>query len=217
MSKFSYLTIAPISKDQKEDSYIDYKDQEERVANGYNWCWDDCKHNTSEVGNYFAFFFYGKKIIVHKILSIKPPSERLPTWSKRERNMLVLSDKLLEISWTIWQQLNGCESRMGTYRNKERLENSRPLLHSYLKSALEPRPLILIEEEEEEDIVEEVVEENNVNLQEEDSSPEKIEESIDNTKEIQLNAKLEQIQKLIKQLQNIELNYIVQLQQMKNK
>lgn len=205
MSSFAYLTIAPISKDKKSECYIDYENQKERVSNGEKWCWDDWKENNSQVGNYFAFFFYGKKIVIHKILSVKPPSERLPTWSKRERNMLVLSDKLLEISWTTWQQLDGPESRMGTYIPRN-LQDSRPLLYSYLKSLLEPKPkpqILLVEEEEEE--------ENALIEEKENALVETVEEIVVEEKQQELLAKLEKVQKLIKELQNIEANYIKKL------
>jgi hypothetical protein len=73
------------------------------------------------------------KVIIHKIVGVKPPTERLPSWSKNvgqgDRNVLELSDPLLEITWTEWQLLGGPESKMGTYTT---IVNKRPRLYEHL-------------------------------------------------------------------------------------
>ena len=150
----THLTITPISKDLKSDSYIDYNEQLQRVTmEKCNWCWDDSKYNKSKPGEFFAFYFHGLRVVIHKIESVKPPSCRLPSWSKnvgqRDRNVLELSAPLKEIGWTEWQLLRGPESKMGTYTTDD-LEISRPLLYNMLMNIEQRRPNIqmIIEEEE---------------------------------------------------------------------
>jgi len=79
------------------------------------------------------------KVIIHKIVGVKPPTERLPSWSKNvgqgDRNVLELSDPLLEITWTEWQLLGGPECKMGTYTTSD-ISCSRPCLYEHLKNVL---------------------------------------------------------------------------------
>jgi hypothetical protein len=74
-------------------------------------------------------------------VDVKPPAERLPSWSKNvgqgDRNVLALSQPMLEISWIEWQLMNGPESKMGTYTTTD-LSYSSPRLYQYLRSVLEP-------------------------------------------------------------------------------
>lgn len=131
-----HLTITPISRDVKSGSYIDYNEQLARVkSNELTWCWDDSRYNKAKENDYFAFYFHGLRVVIHKIKNVKPPSCRLPSWSKNvgqgDRNVLELSDPLKEIGWTEWQLLNGPESKMGTYTTDD-LESTRPLLYQML-------------------------------------------------------------------------------------
>lgn len=132
------LVITPISKNPKSASNIDYAEQVSRV--GHKWCWDDSRHNTANVGEYFAYYFHGRKVVIHKILEVKSPTERLPSWSRNvgqgNRNVLELSDPLLTIPWSKWQELNGPESKQGTYRTE--LFNKRPMLFAHLNEVLKP-------------------------------------------------------------------------------
>jgi hypothetical protein len=132
------LTISPISKDIKSGSYIDYNEQLHRVRTSeLTWCWDDSKYNKAKENEFFGFYFHGIRIVVHKIICVKPPSARLPSWSKNvgqgDRNVLELSEPLKEIGWTEWQLLNGPESKMGTYTT-DNLEIDRPMLYEMLKN-----------------------------------------------------------------------------------
>ncbi len=166
MDNLYHLTLSPISKDIKSLSYIDYNEQLSRVLHdGFQWCWDDSRYNKAKAGEYFAFYFHGMRVVIHKILDVKPPSERLPSWSKNvgqgDRNVLVLSQPMLEITWIEWQLMGGPESKMGTYTTTD-LSYSSPRLYQYLRSVLEtPNPKnknsnikLIIEEELEIDDIE---------------------------------------------------------------
>jgi hypothetical protein len=143
MDNYCYLTITPISRDSKSASYIDYNEQLSRVLNdGFRWCWDDSRYNKAKIGEYFAFYFHGMRVVIHKIMDVKPPSQRLPSWSKNvgqgDRNVLELSEPLIEISWVEWQMLQAPESKMGTYTTCD-LSIDRPRLYEYLKNVLESK------------------------------------------------------------------------------
>ena len=131
-----HLTITPICKVAKSASNVDYNEQLIRVKSSeLNWCWDDSRYNKAKENEYFAFYFHGIKVVIHKIKSVKPPSCRLPSWSKNvgqgDRNVVELSEPLKEIGWTEWQLLNGPESKMGTYTT-DNLKSKRPLLYQML-------------------------------------------------------------------------------------
>ena len=131
-----HLTITPISKVAKSASNVDYNEQVVRVKSSeLNWCWDDSRYNKAKENEYFAFYFHGIRVVIHKIKNVKPPSCRLPSWSKNvgqgDRNVLELSEPLKEIGWTEWQLLNGPESKMGTYTT-DNLKSKRPLLYQML-------------------------------------------------------------------------------------
>jgi hypothetical protein len=104
----SYITITPISGSEKNKAYIDYEEQKNRYMNGHAFMWDDSKYNNSKVNDYFAFFLVESKkkpigsLILHKILNIKSPENRLSSWhnniGQANRNVLILSEPLCEIS-----------------------------------------------------------------------------------------------------------------------
>jgi hypothetical protein len=140
MDNLCHLTLSPISKDIKSPSYIDYNEQLSRVLHdGFQWCWDDSRYNKAKVGEYFAYYFHGMRVVIHQIMDVKPPSSRLPSWSKNvghgDRNVLELSHPMVEISWIEWQLMNGPESKMGTYTTTD-LSYSSPRLYQYLMSVL---------------------------------------------------------------------------------
>lgn len=158
MDNYCHLTITPISKDIKSPSYIDYNEQLSRVLNEeFQWCWDDSRYNKAKIGDYFAFYFHGMRVVIHKILDVKPPSARLPSWSKNvgqgDRNVVELSHPLLEITWIEWQLIGAPESKMGTYTTSD-LSTERPRLYEYLKNSLgsktneKPSLKLIIEEDE---------------------------------------------------------------------
>ena len=156
MDNLCHLTLSPISKDIKSPSYVDYNEQLSRVLHdGFQWCWDDSRYNKAKSGDYFAFYFHGMRVVIHQIVDVKPPAERLPSWSKNvgqcDRNVLALSHPMLEITWIEWQLMGGPESKMGTYTTMD-LSYSSPRLYQYLRSVLEktnkkPNVKLIIEEE----------------------------------------------------------------------
>jgi hypothetical protein len=159
MDNLCHLTLSPISKDIKSPSYVDYNEQLSRVLHdGFQWCWDDSRYNKAKSGDYFAFYFHGMRVVIHQIVDVKPPAERLPSWSKNvgqgDRNVLALSHPMLEIAWIEWQLMAGPESKMGTYTTMD-LSYSAPRLYQYLRSVLEtssktnkkPNVKLIIEEE----------------------------------------------------------------------
>ena len=134
MKGCNYLTITPVSKNIKNKGRIDYNEQERRTStHGYKWCWDDSKHNKAKIGEYFAFLFFEKRVIIHKIENIKPPSQRLDSWSQNDgqhdRQVLELSNPLKELSWREWLASNGPECKQCTYTTET---TKRPLLHEML-------------------------------------------------------------------------------------
>ncbi len=121
------MTISPIGSSVKNNAAMtNYKEQLERTKIGNeNWCWDDSRYNTAQPGELFAFFFprsknCSGKVSVHKILSVKSPAHRLPTWStwvgQANKNVLELSSQLKVYTMDEWEHLGGPMSRMGTYQ-----------------------------------------------------------------------------------------------------
>jgi hypothetical protein len=143
MDNLCHLTLTPISKDSKSPSYIDYNEQLSRVLHdGFHWCWDDSRYNKSNIGGYFAYYFHGIRVVIHRIMDIKPPA------GQGHRNVVELSHPLLEISWIEWQLMNGPESKMGTYTTTD-LSYSSPQLYQYLMSVLETNVKLIIEDDDE--------------------------------------------------------------------
>ena len=111
-----YAVIAPISKNPRKPGHIFYREQQERNKRGLRWCWNDSTNNSAKVGDLFAFYFHGKKVVFHKILSIKSPEHRLPSWSNENRNFLELSCPLFEYDWDNWCNSTGPQCNRKTYR-----------------------------------------------------------------------------------------------------
>jgi hypothetical protein len=105
------LTITPIAKKLTSPSNRDYREQLERITSGdLKWCWDDSSRNKAKKNQYFAFYFYGKKVILHRIEAVKSTTERLKTWhaniGQNNRQVLELSDPLKEFTWEQWNLEN---------------------------------------------------------------------------------------------------------------
>jgi hypothetical protein len=133
-----YLVLTPINKNKKSNSNIDYREQLERVSSGeFIWCWDDSQFNTANVGEYFGFYFYGIKVVIHKITAVKETNERLPSWSSNvgqgNRKVLELTEPVEVIDWDTWISIGGAKRCMGTYRTTNLLKNH-PELYSYLRA-----------------------------------------------------------------------------------
>jgi len=135
MENCKKLTITPINKNIKSKSNIDYNEQLERSKCKLGWCWDDSTFNKAKANEYFAFLFYGIKVVIHRITAVKSPLIRLESWTMEDhkhRNVLDLSHPLLTLSWEEWIRLNGPKGRMGTYTTGD-LSTKRPMLYNVLK------------------------------------------------------------------------------------
>jgi len=102
--------VTPVAKKynpNKPCSLRDYEEQLRRCNDGKGMMWDDAKGNpTRKVGGLFCFVHNDKKVQVHLVTNIHPPSERAPSWSNNvgqgDRNVLMLSSPIATISWDIW-------------------------------------------------------------------------------------------------------------------
>ena len=136
-----YLTITPISRNVRNKGCIDYNEQKIRTSiQGHKWCWDDSKYNKAKIGEYFAFLFFERRVIIHKIENIKPPSERLDSWlpnvTQRNRQVLELSNPLKELSWSEWLELGGLKCKQGTYTTNVMLKMP-PLYQTLMEIKIE--------------------------------------------------------------------------------
>jgi hypothetical protein len=137
MNNCEHLTITPINKNLKSKSNLDFREQLIRTCTGdLKWCWDDSKYNNAKIKEYFVFLFYGNKVIIHQILDIKPPSERLDSWSENvgqtNRQVLELSMPLKELTWEEWIMNDGPQGKQCTYTTKN-LNKTRPKLYNVLQ------------------------------------------------------------------------------------
>lgn len=113
--------ITPINKNSKSKSAIDYQEQLKRQKEFKKTMWDDAKGNPSKhVGHPFGFVHNGKKVEIHMVTEICSVDERLPSWASNvgqsDRNVLMLTPKLLTIDWNTWISLGGALKVQGTNR-----------------------------------------------------------------------------------------------------
>ena len=90
------LTIAFICKPPNHPTIINYN----KFGNKY---WDDTRGNKSKIGYYFVYYFKKKYVYIHKIINILQPIERpvVMEWES-SRQILCLSDKLIQFTWNEW-------------------------------------------------------------------------------------------------------------------
>ena len=106
-----HVILTPISAAKSSNSNRDYIEQMKRSKVGQQLMWDDARSNLTKKDGYFIFLHQsGKKqpdprAEIHKILSVKPPSYRLESWTKRPRNVLYLSEKIYTMTWNDWENL----------------------------------------------------------------------------------------------------------------
>ena len=109
--------VTPINKDPASRSNEDYMEQQGRQS----MMWDDSRGNpTKTAGGAFGFVHNGNRVEIHLITGIANPVDRMPSWSKNvgqtDRNVLMLTPKLCEISWDDWLDLGGAQKIQGTTR-----------------------------------------------------------------------------------------------------
>jgi hypothetical protein len=196
------LTISPINKNLKSKSNIDFREQWMRTRTGeLKWCWDDSKFNNSKPGDYFGFMFYGIKVKIHRILAVKPTSERLPSWSSNvgqsDRNVLELSELVKEITWEEWIANDGPKKRQCTYTTKDLSKNRKKLFiilnttnnsnKDLSISEINGRESLLDEIETLVDEREKALEEREKALQEREKALEEREKALENLKNLLIN------------------------------
>ena len=106
------ILITPVAKVIKSkkagspDSRRDYNEQCVRFMRGQPMCWDDDKHNNTQVGDVFGFYKGGDCVEMHRVEAVQDPSHRLPSWSnnvgQHDRNVLMLSCPMCVIPWCDW-------------------------------------------------------------------------------------------------------------------
>ena len=121
----SGMVIAPISKAYKSKkqrqvgdcSKTNYeREKNQAMASPHsNWSWDDGPSNKAQVGDYFAFLFFEKEVILHKIKEIDVPKTRPIEWQKNERNVLRLTPPIITLPWETWILCGGGKKTQGTY------------------------------------------------------------------------------------------------------
>ena len=113
------LCVTPISSDSRRDSFKDYRGQMERVEAGHELMWDAPLPTRKQpcVGDYFIFWFYKEKIIVHRITDIRTPTSRPANWTTpghADRKVVYLSPECCRMDWATFQEANGYKRCMGT-------------------------------------------------------------------------------------------------------
>ena len=130
----SKMILSPINKNIRSNSNRDYQEQKQRVNEGkLQYCWDDTAKNMAREGEFFGFVFNGTMVRIHQIMGVKSPAHRLPSWHENvgqsDRNVLELSDQLIEIPWLQWIAMGGSNKCQGT---SHYLLDNRPELASFL-------------------------------------------------------------------------------------
>ena len=113
------LCFTPISSDPRRDAFKDYQEQISRANAGHTMMWDAPlpSRNQPKVGDYFIFWFYKERIIVHRITDIQPPTSRPETWTASghsNRNVVFLGAECCRMDWDDFLQVNGYKRCMGT-------------------------------------------------------------------------------------------------------
>jgi len=135
----SKMILSPINKNIRSNINRDYREQNQRVTEGkLQYCWDDTPKNMAVQGEYFGFVFNGAMVRIHRILCVKSPEHRLPSWHENvgqgDRNVLELSDQLIELPWLQWISIGGSNKCQGT---SHYLLDKRPELANLLDRLVE--------------------------------------------------------------------------------
>ena len=109
------VCITPISNNPKKNSCRDWDEQKQRHSAGLQHMWDcpgpQAKSTQPCVGDYFLFSFYKKHVIVHRIISILPPGERLESWAANvgqgDRDVVLLGPVCCRMQWADYMLAGG--------------------------------------------------------------------------------------------------------------
>ena len=133
------LCFTPISSDPRRNAFKDYQEQLSRANAGHTMMWDAPlpSRNQPKVGDYFIFWFYKEKIIVHRITGIQPPTSRPETWTDpghSNRNVVFLGSECCRMEWDDFLQANGYKRCMGTVcATQGRVATILPAIERFLK------------------------------------------------------------------------------------
>lgn len=120
----------PIKEDALRFTSDGWELSPETTERIYNiWCWDDAGKNLAKVGDVFIFWDYngvkgdpspwaGGDFIFHLVEAVRPPSERLPSWSNNvgqgSRNVLELSPPKFKLTYEEMKAYGARPTHMGT-------------------------------------------------------------------------------------------------------
>jgi len=158
-SRYEYKVIcSPIPFKKKTDlerrkgkpcARTDFEEQKERNRHILDadlfWCWDDGPQNKANEGDIFIFWNYdgkgkggpgnpwaGGTFIFHKVISVRNPNERLPSWSanvgQSHRNVLELSPPKFELTYDEMIKYGAKPQYHGTKYPKAGFERGSPLI-----------------------------------------------------------------------------------------
>jgi hypothetical protein len=127
------IYITPIAKTYKTKegqpcSRGDWEEQISRSVNGSPLVWDGppLTHVQPRIGDLMVVWKHKKHVTIYGITDVRPPSDRLPTWSmnigQSERQVLTLENPRV-IGWDSWIALGGASRCMGTSIVKSSREN----------------------------------------------------------------------------------------------
>ena len=96
------LTIAFISTNKKHATVKHFRENRGH-QNENEWIWDDTHNNKTQIGDYFAFYYAKKSVIIHRVNNILSPEERPTEWGECNRRVLCLGKPLITFSWDEWK------------------------------------------------------------------------------------------------------------------
>ena len=114
----THITLAPINLNSPRsrfgkigrDNYV-LEMRHFGIGDGINPRWDDSRHNTSRVGDFFGFVDAKRKIVeIFDIIDILPATERPPHWSieeQQDKQVLVLSKSYMTEPWRTFKERVG--------------------------------------------------------------------------------------------------------------
>lgn len=120
------LNISPIDNRTKHN----YQIEKDQAALGISRRWDDNAHNKAKIGDMFGFLHQDLDCIeLFQIINILPATCRRDHWrmdgNHKDRQVLVLSSKLDEMSWTAYK------SDVGGYKLNYKVHGTKRLRWKY--------------------------------------------------------------------------------------
>ena len=99
--------VSPTTSDGKK-ARMDYLREQAHFEEYNKARWDDSRYNTAKIGDYFAFVHCTQNFVeIFVITDITDAKNRPDHWdmpNHRNRNVLILSKKITETTWTDFKQ-----------------------------------------------------------------------------------------------------------------